>query len=321
MLGVGVVVAICFDALFTFLRRYLLLYATNRIDIRVATRTFGHLLKLPIAFFEQMPAGVLVKHMQQAGRIREFLTGRLFLTLLDGLSLFVFVPVLLFYSVKLTLIVLGFTALIGLVIGAARRAVPRRLQALYEAEGERQALLVETVHGMRTVKALAMEPLQRRTLGRTRPRSTVIDALPGREDLGGRAGADRPSRKADGHRDHRARRASTSSTAMTVGALVAFNMLAGRVSGPLVQIVTMVHEYQEVALSVRMLGEVMNRAPEETSAAAGPAPGSEGRHRVRRASPSATGRRARRPSTMSPSTSRPAASSASSAAAARARRR
>lgn len=87
VLTVGIAIALVFDATFTFLRRYLLLYATNRIDIRVATRTFGHLLNLPIALFEQASAGVLVKHMQQTGRIREFLTGRLFLTLLDGVSL------------------------------------------------------------------------------------------------------------------------------------------------------------------------------------------------------------------------------------------
>ena len=99
-----------FDAIFNFLRRYLLLYATNKVDIRVATKTFGHLLGLPVTFFEHISAGVLVKHMQQAARIREFLTGRLFLTMLDALSLFVFVPVLALYSVKLTCVVLAFTA-------------------------------------------------------------------------------------------------------------------------------------------------------------------------------------------------------------------
>ncbi len=275
VLGAGAVLAICFDALFTFLRRYLLLYATNRIDIRVATRTFGHLLKLPIAFFEQMPAGVLVKHMQQAGRVREFLTGRMFITLLDGLSLFVFVPVLLFYSVKLTLIVLGFTAAIGLVIGLLVGPFRRRLRALYETEGQRQALLVETVHGMRTVKALAMEPLQRRTWENSSSStvmmrynvekiSTAAQALTGLLEklmsiaIIGLGAIDVFDRE------------------LTVGALVAFNMLAGRVSGPLVQIVTMVHEYQEVALSVRMLGEVMNRAPEETSARPGLCPDLKG---------------------------------------------
>ena len=149
----------------------------------------------------------------------------------------------------------------ALLIGPFRR----RLHALYEAEGARQALLVETVHGMRTVKSLAMEPLQGAS-GTTRPRADGDDALRRREDLGRGPGAHRISRKADERRDHRPRRARRLQRRDDIGALVAFNMLAGRVSGPLVQIVTMVHEYQEVALSVRMLGEVMNQQPERDGA-------------------------------------------------------
>ncbi|KAB0680369.1 peptidase domain-containing ABC transporter [Aureimonas leprariae] len=276
VLTVAISLALAFDAAFTFLRRYLLLYATNRIDIRVATRTFGHLLSLPIALFEHMSAGVLVKHMQQTSRIREFLTGRLFLTLLDGLSLFVFVPVLLLYSVKLTLVVLGSTALIGLVVMALIGPFQRRLKALYLADGERQALLVETVHGMRTVKSLALEPRQRRIWDdrsaqaismrfRVEKISTVAQSLSGLiEKLMGVAiigfGA-----------------LDVFNGTMTVGTLVAFNMVAGRVSGPLVQIVTMVHEYQDVALSATMLGQVMNQKPEQFSRARGMQPRLAGR--------------------------------------------
>ena len=276
VLTIGVAVALIFDAAFTFLRRYLLLYATNRIDIRVATRTFGHLLNLPIALFEQASAGVLVKHMQQTGRIREFLTGRLFLTLLDGLSLLVFVPILVLYSVKLTLVVLGFAALVGLVVMMLVGPFQRRLQALYRAEGERQALLVETVHGMRTVKSLALEPRQRRVWDdcsaqsisvrfRVEKISTIAQSIIGLLEklmsvaIIGLGALD------------------VFSGAMTIGALVAFNMLAGRVSGPLVQIVTMVHEYQEVALSVRMLGEIMNQRPEQFGRGRGIRPELHGR--------------------------------------------
>src|SRR5690606_32470846 len=110
-----------------------------------------------LGLFEQGPAGVLVKHMQQTSRIREFLTGRLFITFLDGLSLLVFIPVLLLYSVKLTLVVLGFTLLVGLVVLSLVGPFQRRLKTLYEAEGQRQALLVETIHGMQTVKSLAID--------------------------------------------------------------------------------------------------------------------------------------------------------------------
>ncbi|MCO5064177.1 MAG: peptidase domain-containing ABC transporter [Rhizobiaceae bacterium] len=261
VLTVGIVVALLFEATFTFLRRYLLLYATNKVDVRVSTRTFSHLLNLPIALFEHAPAGLLIKHMQQAGRIREFLTGRLFLGLLDAFSLVVFIPVLLLYSVKLTMVVLGFTALVGLTVFMLIGPFQRRLQKLYQAEGERQALLVETVHGMRAVKSLALEPRQRRVWDDQSAQSiseryhvekisALAQSLTGLlEKLMGIAiiviGA-----------------LDVFAGAMTVGTLVAFNMLANRVSGPLVQIVTMVHEYQEVSLSVRMLGEVMNQRPE-----------------------------------------------------------
>src|SRR6185312_3738568 len=115
VLAAGAVIALIFDAIFGFLRRYLLIYATNKIDIRIATKTFGHMLGLPNGFFEHISAGVLVKHMQQAARVREFLTGRLFLTTLDALSLFIFIPVLIVYSVKLTLVVVTFTAISGVV--------------------------------------------------------------------------------------------------------------------------------------------------------------------------------------------------------------
>ena len=276
VLTIGIGAALIFDAAFTFLRRYLLLYATNRIDIRVATRTFGHLLTLPISLFEQASAGVLVKHMQQTARIREFLTGRLFLTLLDGLSLFIFLPVLLFYSVKLTLVVVGFALLVGLIVVALIGPFRRRLKELYQAEGDRQALLVETVHGMRTVKSLALEPRQRKVWDDYSAQAISV-----------RFQVDKISTAAQSLTALVEKLMSVAiiglgaldvfNGTMTIGALVAFNMLAGRVSGPLVQIVTMVHEYQEVALSVRMLGEVMNRQPEQSGRGRGLRPALTGR--------------------------------------------
>ncbi|WP_319799096.1 peptidase domain-containing ABC transporter [Nitrobacter sp.] len=276
VLAAGAIGALIFDAIFNFLRRYLMLYATNRVDIRVATKTFGHLLGLPVAFFEHISAGVLVKHMQQAARIREFLTGRLFVTMLDAISLFVFIPVLAFYSIKLTGLVLAFTALSGTIVMLLMGPFRRRLLALYEAEAARQALLVETVHGMRTVKSLAMEPLQGRQWDDRCALSTEM-----------RFGVEKISAGAQSITGLLEKLMTLGIIAlgaldvfsgeMTIGALVAFNMLAGRVSGPLVQMVTMVHEYQEVALAVKMLGEVMNQKPERESGREGLRPELVGR--------------------------------------------
>jgi ATP-binding cassette subfamily B protein len=214
--------------------------------------------------------------MQQTSRIREFLTGKLFLTLLDGLSLLVFLPVLFLYSIKLTFVVVSFAGLVGIVVLVLVGPFRLRLQELYRAEGERQALLVETVHGMRTVKSLALEPRQRRVWDDSSAQSVSV-----------RFRVEKIATAAQSMTGLVEKLMSVAiiglgaldvfNGAMTIGALVAFNMLAGRVSGPLVQIVTMVHEYQDVALSVRMLGEVMNRRPEQSGRGRGLRPTLTGR--------------------------------------------
>ena len=272
----GVAAAILFDSVFNYLRRILLVYASTRIDVRTSTRTFERLLALPIGFFESSSTGVITKHMQQVEKIREFLTGRLFLTLLDATSLLIVVPLLFMYSGRLATLVLAFSAVAACFIAGLIPVFRRRLRTLYEAEGQRQAYLVETIHGMETVKALATEPLRRRDwnarcaqaaqsyfrLGRI---STTAQAVTGfLEKLLSVAiigfGAQLVF---DG--------------VITVGALIAFNMLAGRVSGPLGQIVSLVHGYQEAGLSVRMLGVIMNRRPERSPTARGLRPAIAGR--------------------------------------------
>ncbi|MEM9579147.1 MAG: peptidase domain-containing ABC transporter [Pseudomonadota bacterium] len=263
----GVAVAILFESTFTFVRQYILLYATQKIDVRITMRAFTHLLKLPIDFFEQQSAGVLTKHMQQLDVIREFLTGRLLVSAIDVLSLIVFLPALIFYSGKLTLLVLGFGGLTALFIFCMLGPFRNRLQKLYAAEGERQSLLVETIHGMQTVKALSLEP-QRRNYWET----TAVNAVETSVNVGKMSAALQfviqilqklmlVAIIALGAFD-------VFSGAMTVGSLIAFQMLAGRVAEPLIQLVGLLHEYQETSLSVRMLGNIMNH-PREAQAAGG----------------------------------------------------
>jgi ATP-binding cassette subfamily B protein len=257
VLTVGICIALIFDATLGYLRSYLLLHATSKIDIRVATRTFGHMLKLPMNFFEHATAGVLTKHMQQTNQIREFLTGRLFLTLLDSAALIIFLPVLLYYSVSLTVIVLLFSLALAINIAVLLGPYRRRLEALYNAEGDRQAKLVETIHGIQTVKALSMEPVQRKHWDQSSAQAVAMQFNVGKISI----------------------TATTVSKLLeklltvvvvfygaslvigkeiSVGELVAFQMISGRVTGPLVALVGLVHSYQQCALSVRMLGTVMN---------------------------------------------------------------
>lgn len=276
VLTIGVLGALLFEAAFRFLRQFILLAAANRIDIRLLNRTFGHLLDLPITFFDGHSAGVTVRHMQQVERIREFLTGNLLSTVLDSLVLLVFLPVLFFYSAKLTLVALLFAGLIAGVMVALVPIYRSRLGELYNADAERQAMLVETIHGMRTVKSSALEPQQRRSWDRKAARAVTSHYRVGRISIAARTVTEFLEKAmmvavvAVGAFDVFDRQ-------LSVGALIAFQMLSGRVVTPLVQIVSLIHQYQETALSVRMLGEVMNHPAEPRREGSGACPALIGR--------------------------------------------
>ena len=261
VLGLGMTVMLLVNGCLDFLRDYLLLHATNKIDLRVTSRTFRHMLNLPLDFFERITAGVLTKHMQQTANIRSFLTGSVFLTMLEATSLFIFLPFLFFYSLELTGIVLVFTLLIATVILLLISPFKRRLNALYDAEGKRQAMLVETINGMPTVKAMAIEPLLRRQWENKVAQAISMQFRVGKISIAAKSltrllnrlmvviliwiGA-----------------SQVFNGTLTVGALIAFQMLAGRVTSPLVRLVGLIHQYQEAALSVEKLGVVMNAKEE-----------------------------------------------------------
>ncbi len=261
MLGIGMTVMLVVNGCLDFLRDYLLLHATNKIDLRVTSRTFRHMLNLPLDFFERVTAGVLTKHMQQTATIRGFLTGSVFLTMLEATSLFVFLPFLFFYSFELTAIVLVFTLLIATVILVLIAPFKRRLNALYDAEGNRQAMLVETINGMPTVKAMAIEPLLRSQWEQKVARAISMQFRVGKISITAKSLTQLLERLmtvmliwVGAHQ--------VFGGVLTVGALIAFQMLAGRVTSPLVRLVGLIHQYQEAALSVEKLGVVMNAKPE-----------------------------------------------------------
>lgn len=260
-LAIGFFIVILFEVFYTYLKKFLLIYATRKIDFRLAKKTFQHLASLPIHFFDTNPSGVLLKHMQQTDRIRGFLTGRVFLTAVDSTSLFVLIPFLWLYSWRLACVVIAFSLIIGGLLAFAAPYFKKRLEKLYVAEGERQANLVEMITGMRTVKSLAIEPVQIKKWDQYTSHTALLGF-----DVGNFSNNIQtfstlmqkaliliiPWLGAD----------LVISGSLTVGALVAFNMLSSRVSGPLVQLVTLISDAQEVRLSIEMLGNIMNARPE-----------------------------------------------------------
>jgi ATP-binding cassette subfamily B protein len=261
VLTIGVVLAVLFEGALGYARGLLLLYATSKIDIRLATSIFRKMISLPVEFFERNLAGVISKHMQQDQRIREFLSGRLLFTILDATALFVFLPILVFYSPVLTLVVLFCASLIAVIIGVLATTFRRRLTELYRAEGERQALLIEAIHGINTVKSLGLEPSQQRSWDQSSAHAIERRIEVGRISNLARA-LSSSIEKAMMIAVIFVGVQSIFAGTLTVGALVAFQILAGRVTGPLVQITALINEFQEVALSVRMLGNIMNAASE-----------------------------------------------------------
>jgi ATP-binding cassette, subfamily B, bacterial HlyB/CyaB len=275
VLGVGMTAMLIVNGCLDFLRDYLLLHATNKIDLRVTSRTFRHMLNLPLDFFEKVTAGVLTKHMQQTANIRGFLTGSVFLTMLEATSLFIFLPFLFFYSFQLTAIVLVFTLLIAAVILVLIAPFKRRLNALYDAEGDRQAMLVETINGMPTVKAMAIEPLLRGQWEQKVARAISMQFRVGKISITAKSLTQFLERLMTviliwvGA-------SQVFSGLLTIGALIAFQMLAGRVTSPLVRLVGLIHQYQEAALSVEKLGMVMNAKPERGTSRHGTRPSLKG---------------------------------------------
>jgi subfamily B ATP-binding cassette protein HlyB/CyaB len=262
------VLAMVFEAIFSYVRSYLTMYASNKIDARLASRSFAHMLRLPMDFFERQPVGVLLRNIQQTESVRNFLTGRLFFTFLEIFTLPVLLGCLVLYSGVLTGIVLLFSFLIATVIAIMVPIFKKQLEKLYQAEGDRQGDLVETIHGMRAVKSLALESLRQESWDRKVANS--IRRRAGVAHFGIVAGTITNALSSIltftllgvGV-------AQVFNGNLSLGGLVAFNMLSGRVIGPLLAIVGLINEYQQVALAVKMLGTIMDHPPER-------APGTKG---------------------------------------------
>jgi ATP-binding cassette, subfamily B, bacterial HlyB/CyaB len=263
----GLAVIGIFDAVLGGLRAYLFAHTTNRIDVELGARLFHHLLGLPLAYFESRRVGNTVARVREQETIRHFLTSSTVTVVIDLVFTVVFLAVMYSYSGVLTAIVVGslpFYVALSLVITPLLR---RRLDEKFHRGAENQALLVEAVSGVETVKAMAVEPrLQHQweeqlaayvraafrvtTLGETGSQvAGLINRLSVAAILwyGARL-------VIDGH--------------LTVGELVAFNMLAGRVSAPVLRLAHVWQEFQQVRIAIERLGDILNTPPEP-----GPGPG------------------------------------------------
>lgn len=258
-----------YEAGLTFAREHLLLALSTRVDVRINTFVLDRLLRLPIDYFERQPAGDTTHRLQQVWRLRDFITGRVGTLVLDGTVLFFALPVLFALNWVLALFVLGAALLLAIIIVVFIPPIRRASAKALVAETRKNGFLVETVHGIRTIKTLAMEPARKMEWDKR-----VADATSLRRSAGLLAvwpnviGIPIERFMGRGVFLIGAYLALVRPESIPVGGLMAIMMLSGRVSGPLVTLARVLTDLEDIKASIHQAGEVLN-APPETAAGGG----------------------------------------------------
>jgi len=253
---------VAFSAALGYARQYLLLHTGNRIDAVLGMRVFEHLLRLPPRYFESRPTGTLVARLQGVETIREFITGAAASVLLDVPFLLLFLGAMLWYSPALTLIAAALIGALALASAAVTPLLRRRINAQFLLAARNQAFVTEHVAAMETVKSLQMEPQVAARFGRNL-------AVYLRASFATR-------RLANAYHVFAAALEQTLSVAIlgagawlvmteegfTIGMLVAFQMFSARLAQPALRLAGLWQEFQQTAVAVQRLGDLMD-APAE----------------------------------------------------------
>ncbi len=261
VLAIGLGVLSLFEIVLGGLRTYLFAHTTNRIDVELGARLFRHLFALPLAYFQTRRVGETVARVRELETIRQFLTSSALTLVLDLAFASIFIAVLFCYSATLAWVVVGalpFYVLLSITVTPGFRS---RIAEKFKRSADNQAFLVEAIAGAETVKSMALEPvLQRRW----------------EEQLAGYVGS---AFRVVGLGTFATQAATLINkvvtvlilflgarlvieNALTVGELVAFNMLAAQVAAPVLRLAQLWQDFQQVRQSVDRLGDILNTAPE-----------------------------------------------------------
>jgi ATP-binding cassette, subfamily B, bacterial HlyB/CyaB len=252
-----------FETILGALRTYVFAHTTNRIDVELGARLFRHLLALPIAYFQARRVGDSVARVRELESIRNFLTGSALTLVIDLFFTIVFIAVMFVYSSLLTWVIIASFPFYIAVSAVATPIFRQRLDEKFKRGAENQAFLVESVTGVETLKSMAVEPqMQRRW----------------EEQLAGYVTASFRVTNLGNVASQGVQLVSKLATALTlyfgarlviegdlsVGELVAFNMLSGRVSQPVLRLAQVWQDFHQARLSVARLGDILNTPAEQT---------------------------------------------------------
>jgi subfamily B ATP-binding cassette protein HlyB/CyaB len=263
VLAIALMTVSMFETVLGVLRTYLFSHTTSRIDVELGARLFHHLLALPMAYFQARRVGDSVARVRELENIRNFLTSSALTLVIDLFFSLAFLAVMFFYSPLLTLVVLASLPFYVAISAAATPLFRRRLDEKFRRGAENQAFLVESVTGIETLKSMAVEPqMQRRW----------------EEQLAGYVSASFRVLSLGNSASQAVQLVSKVVTAgilyfgarlvidgsLSVGELVAFNILAGRVSAPVLRLAQIWQDFHQARLSVARLGDILNSKAEPT---------------------------------------------------------
>lgn len=276
VLVVGLLSISFFESALSFLRMYVFSHTTSRVDVELGSRLFRHLLRLPLSWFQARRVGDSVARVRELENIRGFLTGQALTVVLDVVFSIVFIAVMLGYSAMLTLVVLlsipCYVAITLTIVPVLRK----RLNEKFARGAENQALLVETITGVQTVKAAALEPMmakrwddQLAAYVAAAFRSQVV-ANAGHESIGlvGKLVA-ATTLWLGAH--------LVMAGELTLGMFIAFNMFAARVAQPVMRMAQLWADFQQVGISMQRLGDILNAPAEVPPSVAAQLPRLSGR--------------------------------------------
>ncbi len=268
LLSTILVIAALYETLLGYARRELIQVISARVDTRLNLHMFAKLLSLPIDYFERNQAGQTTFRLMQIYRVREFVTGRLMGTFLDSMTLVFLLPFLFWMNATLSWMVLVAAGVIAVIIAIFLKPIGRLMGRVQAAESAKSSVLVESVQGIRTLKTLALEPQRKAewdarvaTAGELRLEVGRLANWPSTLITPIEAFINRGVLMVGAYL------ILTGDANIEVGALVAFMMLGGRVTQPLVGMARLLEDFTEVRAAVGEVGLVLNNRSEQQSGA------------------------------------------------------
>jgi subfamily B ATP-binding cassette protein HlyB/CyaB len=261
VLAVGFFIVITFEVVLTGLRTYIFSHTTNRVDVELGSKLYKHMLSLPVAYFNARRVGDTVARVKELDSIREFLTGSSLTVVLDVLFSTVFFAVMFYYAPLLTWIIIGtipFYLALSLLVTPTLR---KRLEEKFQRSAENHSFLVESVNGVETIKAMAVEPQLRNSWEDKLADYVNISFKTGNlNNIYSQIAA--YINKIGGLLTLYFGSIAVVSGELTIGQFIAFNMLSQRVSGPIMRLVNLWQDFQQANISLQRLGDVLDSPSE-----------------------------------------------------------